>query len=275
MTLSGFEILDITTYSGNDTVQGGSLGDRIDVFSGSNWVAAGAGDDFVAYRVEGLNYLDGGIGEDVIRNQSADGFGSALQITVNGTRGRDGQGSVLTGFEHWTVLGNNLDDWAQLGHLHDVFRGFDGDDTCYGMGGGDWIGGGYGADMLFGGAGRDQLLGGQGQDTLTGGMGADSFHFGRIGGVGDVITDMVSGEDTVVIDAGLTLDVLLAGRVDDSHFFVGVAQGLGGQFVYRAGANPGIADLIWDANGSDAGGELLIATFANQPGLVAGDLLIV
>ena len=158
---------------------------------------------------------------------------------------------------------------VQLGDGHDWFRGRGGDDAAQGMGGVDRLLGDRGADSLDGGAGADVLHGGRDLDLLTGGAGADSFVFGRVYAAGDVITDMTSGQDHIVLGARILGFALAAGVVDDSHFHLDLAEGTAGQFVYRAG------QLIWDSNGTDADGEILIATLTGAPVLVAGDLTVI
>jgi len=269
MTLSGFERLWVTTYTGNDIVTGGRGDDHIDVYTGANQVQALGGDDLVVYHTGAINSLHGGDGRDVLRLYQ-DAPSGALHLTVVGTDATDGYGSVLTGFEVWRVRGNSLDDHAQLGKGGDLFMGAAGNDTCYGMGGDDKLFGTDGEDALYGGNGDDHLRGGVGLDTLTGGAGADQFQFGGEGGLGDVITDMQSGVDQVWLRANLFDGALAVGQVDDALFHLDTVVGTGGQFVYRSATG----ELIWDANGTAEGGAMLIATLMGAPDLLAADLTI-
>ena len=271
MVLAGFEALTITTYMGNDTVTGGALNDRIDVYSGANIVQAGAGDDYVSFHSGVQNMLDGGAGQDtihIIAWEDLDG----LTLTVTGTDTVDDAGSVLTGFEIWQVNGSNFDDHVIFGDGSDWMRGRGGADVVQGMRGHDRLAGGAGDDDLYGGIGGDVLRGGLGSDSLTGGAGADTFQFGQLKAVGDGITDFVSGVDHIEIGARVIARVLSPGVVADSMFHMGDAIGDTGQFVYRAEAGAGL--LIWDANGTGDGGELLIARLDGAPPLVAADLTI-
>jgi Ca2+-binding RTX toxin-like protein len=272
MTLSSFEYLWITTYSGNDTVTGGALGDVIDVFTGANLVAARGGDDVVSYRTGGANVLDGGDGHDVLRLIQEAETGT-LNLSVTGTGATDGYGSTLTGFEAWRVWGNSLDDYVQTGAGRDVVFARDGNDTCLGMDGNDRLVGAEGDDSLDGGAGEDMLSGGFGIDQLTGGTGADSFRFGAVAGFGDVITDMTSGEDVILLQAAQFAG-MAAGVLAAEFFSLGLAVGSGGQFVYRGAVQSGEGVLMWDANGSEAGGEVLIARLAGPALPVASDLIL-
>ena len=274
MALTGFEALDITTYTGNDTVQGGALADTIKVYNGANTVRAMGGDDHVFYLTGAVNNLDGGTGIDTLRVIQSYPATGPLHFKVTGHTATDGYGSVISGFEHYQVFGSYGADRVVLGAGHDLFEGFNGADTAYGMAGRDRLHGGEGADILFGGVGNDVLGGGLGHDTLTGGAGADSFHFGFANTVGDRITDFAPGADHVTMATGVADFVLGPGVVDAGHFTLDAAAGTGGQFIYRASGEAGVTALVWDVNGTDAGGERLIALFEGAPLLTASDLLI-
>ena len=101
MAFRGFEILDITTTTGDDTVRADNFDDRIDVWSGANMVRALGGNDVVSYRTSDANYLNGGAGEDTLFVVEADPIVS-LGFSVNGAHATDGSGSVLLNFEHYT-----------------------------------------------------------------------------------------------------------------------------------------------------------------------------
>ena len=274
MVLSGFEALDITTYMGDDTVQGGALADTISVYSGANTVRAMGGDDHVIYLTGAVNTLDGGTGTDTLRVIQSYPATGALIFTVTGQNATDSYGSSITGFENYQVFGSSDNDHVVLGSGHDMFAGFDGADTAYGMGGRDRLHGQAGDDILYGGNGNDVLGGGLGIDTLTGGAGADSFHFGFARMVGDRITDFAPGQDHVTMGEGVVDFALALGVVDAAHFNLDSAVGTGGQFIYRASGEPGLTALVWDINGTDAGGERLIAQFEGAPMLTAADLTI-
>lgn len=274
MILAGFEALAITTYMGNDTVQGGALADNINVYTGANTVRAMGGDDFVTYYTGAANTLDGGQGHDTLRVVQTFPATGPLTFTVTGNTATDNAGSVITGFESYQVSGSSDGDTVVLGAGRDSFTGFDGDDTAYGMGGRDQLHGGQGNDRLYGGDGNDILGGGGGQDTLTGGAGADTFHFANLNTLGDLITDFAPGEDRLTLAAKVVDGMLAAGAVDAAHFSLIAATSTDGQFIYRASADPGVSELIWDANGTDAGGERLLASFDGTPALTAADLTI-
>lgn len=273
LALTGFEALNITTGQADDYIRAGALDDRIDVGAGLNTVLALAGDDVVTYRTGAQNVLIGGDGTDslhVIQNLRQGG----LVLTVSGTTAVDGHGSVLTGFERWFAFGGNLADLVQLGGGQDGFTGYRGDDSCLGMAGADRLAGGAGDDLLFGGSGSDTLSGGAGSDTLTGGQNGDAFHIGRLDRAGDLIMDFVSGADQIVLRSRALENLVPDGTLSADRFHLDTASGTAGQFLYRASDTPGLSELVWDANGTAAAGETLIALFWAAPDLAAHDILI-
>jgi hypothetical protein len=78
--------------------------------------------------------------------------------------------------------------------------------------------------------------------------------------------------DTLMLDAAITGGALAAGELDPSRFREGAALGTQGQFVLLdAGAND---KLVWDANGTAAGGVTQIAILSGESGLTAGDIVL-
>jgi Ca2+-binding RTX toxin-like protein len=147
--------------------------------------------------------------------------------------------------------------------------GFSGDDHLYGLDGADSLSGGTG--------GNDFLYGGAGLDTLMGGAGADTFVLDGPGSVGssDKIMDFTALQlDKLGIkgsDYGLTPGTALSASMFASNASGTATSGSGvGQFVY----NSTTKKLYWDANGSDAGGQVEIANFATVVNLSAGDFVI-
>ena len=151
MAFRGFEILDITTNTGDDTVRAGNFDDRIDVWSGAKMVRANGGNDVVSYRTSDANYLNGGAGEDTLFVVEADPIVS-FGFSVNGAHATDGAGSVLLNFEHYSVIGGLHNDVVLLGALADEFRGLAGDDSGLGMAGADRLWGGGAVGRWGGGA---------------------------------------------------------------------------------------------------------------------------
>jgi Ca2+-binding RTX toxin-like protein len=114
------------------------------------------------------------------------------------------------------LLGTDGTERLTGGAENDFIFGFKGGDTLDGDAGDDTLVGGedddilygeVGDDTLYGGLGDDELYGGEGQDRLAGGEGKDLFWFADSGDTGtsyeeiDVITDFISGIDTIDFDS--------------------------------------------------------------------------
>lgn len=114
-------------------------------------------------------------------DEGGEGSVGEVTVTVSGVDGAD------------TVDGTDGNDQLRAGTGDDIVDGAAGDDLLFGE---------YGNDILIGGDGGDTLIGGIGRDILTGGAGPDVFDFDNIrdsrkGGMRDVITDFVRGEDKI------------------------------------------------------------------------------
>ena len=240
--------------------------------------------------------------------------GLPFLFTVTGATADDGFGSTITGFEHYRVTGGSGNDVILLGDGKDFAFGGDGNDEIRGGDGRDRLYGGDGDDVLRGGDNRDILRGEKGNDTLYGGDGDDTLGGGGgddvlIGGRGDdiiyidrgfnrmtggdgadrfvcdnnqmdfnLITDFVSGEDRLELNANLLQFGPGAGPLDPARFNVGGAVGSQAQFVlYSTPGDPsGDVRLVWDPNGDDpAGGVYFIMGFSAGTTLTADDILII
>lgn len=114
-------------------------------------------------------------------DDGGEGSEGEVTVTVSGVDSAD------------TFYGTDGDDQLLAGMGDDIVNGGAGDDLLFGE---------YGNDVLIGGDGGDTLTGGLGRDILTGGAGPDVFDFDSIkdsrkGGMRDVITDFVRGEDKI------------------------------------------------------------------------------
>ena len=103
------------------------------------------------------------------------------------------------------LQGDEMDNFLFGGSGDDQISGEGGADQIQGEQGDDVLEGNNGADILDGGLGNDVLLGGIGNDILTGGDGDDVFIFSR-GDQRDVITDFVSGDDSIDLNGISLLD---------------------------------------------------------------------
>ena len=178
----GTDIEDALSGSGNDSLTGNTLANRLTSGDGADTVFGGEGSDTVI-DTQGSNYLRGDAGDDSVLGGS--GFDD-----INGNMGAD------------TLRGNDGEDWVVGGKDNDLIFGdaaFDivygnmGNDTVDGGAGNDWVRGGQGDDAVQGGAGADWLWGDRGNDTISGGAGADLFHSFAGAGI-DRITDFSYAE---------------------------------------------------------------------------------
>ena len=242
---NGYTVLDSVTInagSGNDTIIGSQVNNKINGSGGDDILTGGTGNDTLNGG-GGSDFLVGGQGNDILRGQ-----GSGLD-TLSGGPGDD----VIdggAGFDHlsesadvsFTVTDSSLsglgDDTLieiQLAQLFGGSSANDIDGTAFsgrlflnGAGGNDTLKGGPGADRIFGGSGRDVIQGGDGndvlrgqggnQDSLVGGPGNDKLSGGiggdiLEGGLGDDWLRGESGNDTMSGGAG-TDQLYEKGNVD-------------------------------------------------------------
>lgn len=155
--------------------------------------------------------------------------------------------------------------YAQGGN--DTVSGGDGNDQIYGGSGNDILNGGAGNDTLNGGDDNDVINGGTGSNILAGGYGADTFVLADfLGGALNTIADFHSGTDKLLVSSALP-----EGAIAAANFVAGTAAlDANDFFVYdRASGN-----LYFDADGSGAGAQVLVATLLGQPDLKYTDILI-
>ena len=187
---------------GNDTLTGGAGTDSLFGEAGDDTITSDgdagqyfgdAGNDAM-YSGLGNEYMDGGIGVDMISHISFTG---------------DYTFDMTTGLTNWlgeTYLNFEI---TRMGSGHDSVTGNAADNTIYGGNGNDRLTGGGGIDSLFGEAGDDtiisdgdagQYFGEAGNDTMFSGLG-DEFMDGGAGidlidhtiWNGDYVFDMTTG----------------------------------------------------------------------------------
>ncbi|MGH7357227.1 MAG: calcium-binding protein [Candidatus Rokuibacteriota bacterium] len=194
VTRQAFDILleiGIFGETGNDTLTGSTLADRIEGGGGADVLRGGDGADRL-FPGGGGGALVGGKGKDratvsgdgdwtvddqQIARLSPMSEQTTLQgvevVTVNGGNGNNSlSGSAFSG--SLTLDGAGGDDVLRGGSRGDQLLGKAGNDALFAGAGNDILEGGNGKDELHGGDGNDQLSGGSGDDSCEGGQGADS-----------------------------------------------------------------------------------------------------
>lgn len=158
---------------------------------------------------------------------------------------------------------------------NDNLNGYSGNDLIDGGGDNDNLYGGDGNDELIGGSGADVLVGEAGNDTLTGGTGADSFGFITPNDGVDQIADFNSTDDQINIYSysfpvpGFTGQSGTALPTNMFRLGSGAVDG-DDRFIY----NRPQGQFFFDQDGSGAASQVLIASFANNPAIVANDIII-
>ncbi|MBC7987932.1 MAG: hypothetical protein H7X93_14865 [Sphingomonadaceae bacterium] len=192
--------------------------------------------------------LDGGGGLDW-----ADYAGSTSKVVVDllssGNNEGDARGDTYTSIEN--------------------LRGSDFGDALRGDNFANRIDGLTKADALSGRDGRDTLAGGAGGDKLTGGEGNDRFELASLDADdADKILDFGSGADRIALDG----DAFGLNRVKPSQFVVGSAAGdANDRLIYDSATGK----LFFDADGTGAAAQVLIARLSDSPALSAGDFVVI
>ncbi|MGE0222494.1 MAG: hypothetical protein AB7F35_03750 [Acetobacteraceae bacterium] len=245
---------------GNDRLTGGLGDDTLIGGTGQDLLVGGGGND--TYYVD-----DAG---DLVKEAGGSGTDTVI-ASVDWTLGSNLEVLMLTG-PAFLGTGNTLANSITASDNGGKLLGLNGADTLNGGAGSDWLDGGTGNDTLLGGGGGDVLIGGAGRDILTGGEGADAFRFTATNEGPDTITDFNPLEDLLEFSAlafGFTAE---ADLLAEHRLVLGnQATEAFGQLVY----NSRNGTLAWDANGTDAGGRVVLATLTNLPVLTGTEFHVV
>lgn len=182
---------------GDDTLVGGTAGDRLEGGQGNDVLVGDGGNDSLRGGAEddslsgdaGNDLLDGGLGADEVHGGTGVDWidytsrAAPLVISLDGnpTSGEAGE----------------------LDELYDdieIVNGGTGDDVITGSWANNTLYGNVGNDRLFGAGGNDRLYGGIGKDVLTGGPGTD-FLYGDAGD--DWLMSKDATKDTLFGGAGI------------------------------------------------------------------------
>ena len=230
MDVRNTEVLQVNTFTGNDTVATTGLAGTIQfietVFDGlpdtltfdaagfcpitaPGWIEI-PGHEEVQYT----NFANVSVINDTCVPDTCNGMAATTGCTVNGVRNQRCIGTagddVIQGTARADVIvGGSGRDRIYTGAGNDLACGDDGNDLIQGERGNDFMLGGAGADRIDGGAGGDDLIGGEGDDDLRGDAGIDDLTGGpgndHLRGGGD--RDVLQGsEGSDVLDGGSAVD---------------------------------------------------------------------
>lgn len=171
-----YEVQQLITTVGNDTVIGSALDDTI-------------------YEVLGNNTLNGGAGNNTISYRFISGTAGVTVNLLSGTADNDNNGSnndTLSNFIH--IEGSDY---------FDTLRGDNGNNIITGRNGNDTIFGGLGNDTLNGDADNDIIAGEGGNNTIDGGAGLDTVTYaGATSGVTGTLLGATAGTTSTITANG-------------------------------------------------------------------------
>ena len=173
-----------------------------------------------------------------------------------------------------SLTSGGFNDYLFGGEGNDYLHGWESNDTVYGGNGNDTLYGGNGDDIINGGSGDDALVGQAGNDVITLGAGIDSIRFDSLTGA-DTIIDFVVGEDIIRLAKSAMAALGATGALTVDEFVSGAGLTAGQDATDRVVYNTTNGKLYYDADGSDAGAAVLLATFSNNPLLLLSDFTVV
>jgi Ca2+-binding RTX toxin-like protein len=247
-----------TFWSIERVVGSNTKGDELigsDVNLGVTTVLDGAGGDDLIVAGIGAELLVGGAGIDTVSFDN-NVTGVTVNLSNQGTYSAAGKGSI-TGANAVAQSGGDA--------AGDLLSGFEN------------VSGSFGADTLTGSSGNNRIYGRIGTDTLTGNGGNDTFVYKNDGEGKDTISDFNAGDKLEITKSGFGIAANLSVTTFNAEYFVANASGTAtfgghGQFVYNTTTDT----LVWDSNGSDAGGSISeIVAFSNNFALTAGAFTLV
>jgi hypothetical protein len=132
------------------------------------------------------------------------------------------------------------------------------------------------ANAIVGNSGDNLLNGAGGADTLTGWVGDDIFMFNTALGGGNIddITDFTVLDDTIRLDNAIFASIAGTGVLTAAQFVAnasGTALDASDRIIYETDTG----SLIYDANGSTAGGRYLVATLDAGLAITNADFFII
>ena len=230
--------------------------ERLQLLGGANNSATGNGLGNELFGNAGNNVLNGRAGADRM-----EGFGGNDSYFVDnaGDQTIEAVGGGTDTVRAWTTwtLGANLERLVLLGTTEAL------------NGAGNSLN-----NEIFGNAGNNRLAGWAGNDTLTGGAGLDTFIFNTALNAAtnvDTITDFSVADDTIRLDDAIFTAIGPVGTLAAAAFTIGAAATTA---AHRIVYNSATGALIYDSNGSAAGGATQFAILDTGLALTNADFLI-
>jgi serralysin len=250
LTLTGVANINATGLDGQN--------DRLVGNDGRNILSGKSGNDILDGGL-GSDNLSGGLGDDQYYvNTSAD--------VVNEAAGAGtGVDTIFAITSYVNAL--NVERLYLLGTANYNANGRNGQN--------DFLAGNSGANIINGMSGDDVIRGGLGNDILTGGGGMDVFQFlTRAGSITnmDVITDFNAADDTIQLDNLYYAALGANGSLTPGMYNTGTeAVEADDRIIYDTGTGA----LLYDADGSGAGGAVQFALLTGAPVISAADFVVV
>jgi Ca2+-binding RTX toxin-like protein len=254
----------IAGRGGPDHIEGFAGNDQLYGVGGADTLFGGTGDDLLNGGT-GADLMRGGPGKDTYIVDSAGdrvdelhGLGRGSDTVVS-TVSFDLAGAVVQG----SVEKLSLQGAANINGFGNALA--------------NSIAGNAGANHLVGRSGNDILNGRLGNDTLTGGPGDDTFIFTTPPNSTtnrDVISDFNPADDTIMLAHTVFTGIGGLGTLAAAQFVAdvtGVAHDANDHIIYDTDSGR----LIYDSNGSAAGGAVVFAVVDPNLGLTNSDIFLV
>ncbi|MHC2492194.1 serralysin [Sinorhizobium meliloti] len=263
VAFDGFRSQD--TLTGIEDIRGTEFKDSLVGNAGANFLRGHAGDD-ILNGAGGIDSMRGGQGNDLyvvdnggdLVNEAADS-GAGTDTVRSSLSFNLANAAVVSGsVEHLTLFGTGNTNGAGNA-LANVLNGNDGNNALNGR------------------AGNDLLNGGLGSDTLIGSTGLDTFFFNTALNTSsnvDIITDFTVVDDTMRLENGVFTAITGTGALSTAQFVAnatGTAEDSSDRIIYETDTGR----LLYDSNGSAAGGSIHFATVSFNLALTSADFIIV
>ncbi len=252
----------VTGNSSANTLVGGVRNDALSGVAGNDVLKGGGGSDT----------LNGGTGIDVmIGGDGSDTFVVDVYADIT-TELATGGTDTVTSMAMSLNLGHhvNVENITLLGAANLSATGNAAANTLRGNIGANWLNGSGGNDFFNGGLGNDIMAGGTGNDMFVFNS-APNANTNR-----DTIVDFVAVNDTILLDNAVFAALGAATGTLSAASFWASATGLAHDANDRILYNKTTGALIYDSNGSAAGGAIHFATLSNHPAnITAANFLVI